>query len=273
MDRKRRTGIRYRSVENVIEEIELCLRQGYREIKFIDDTFAEDRERAMRLAREIRRRRLDFPWFASACVNQVDPEMLRAFRRAGCWAVLFGVESGVQKNLNALRKGITLRQARDAVRWAKEAGLVVQTSFVFGIPGETWAEGLQTIAFARELAPDRASFHALVPFPGTDLHDHAAEHGTVSEDLTDFTYQGAAFVPHGMTRQQIQELRQRAYRAFYGRPGFLLRRLAGLRRRDDLAAALHGARSLFWLWAGRNVFGTPDAGRRRTPEPAHPSRR
>jgi len=135
MDRKRRTGIRYRSVENVLEEIELCLRQGYREIKFIDDTFAEDRERAMRLAREIKRRRLDFTWFASACVNQVDREMLQAFREAGCWAILFGVESGVQKNLNTLRKGITLAQARNAVRWAKEAGLRVQTTFVLGIPG------------------------------------------------------------------------------------------------------------------------------------------
>ncbi len=261
MDKSRRSGIRYRSVENVLEEIELCLRQGFREIKFIDDTFAEDRERALRLAGEIRRRGLDFTWFASACANQVDPEMLRAFKDAGCWAILFGIESGVQKNLNTLRKGITLAQARKAVAWAREAGLAVQTTFMFGIPGETFEDGLRTIDFACELDADWASFHAIVPFPGTVLHDRAAGLGTVSEDLRDFTYQGAAFVPSTMTRDQIVELRQRAYRTFYSRPSFLLRKLAGLGNRQQRAAALRGARSLFWLWAGRDVL-RPPSGRR-----------
>ncbi len=263
MDKSRKTGVRYRSVENVLEEVELCLRQGFREIKFIDDTFAENRERAMLLASEIRRRRLDFTWFASACVNQVDPELLRAFREAGCWAILFGVESGVQKNLNAIRKGITLPQARNAVRWAREAGLRVQTTFVFGIPGETYQEALSTIDFARELDADLASFHAIVPFPGTTLHDRVGELGTLSADLRDFTYQGAAFVPHTMTREQIWELRQRAYRTFYSRPGYLLRRVAGLRHRHDLAAAVRSARSLFWLWARKDLFRPARAGRRR----------
>lgn len=262
MDKSRRSGIRYRSVDNVVEEIELCLRQGFREIKFIDDTFAEDRDRALLLTREIRRRRLDFTWFASACVNQVDPELLRAFKEAGCWAILFGIESGVQRNLNTIRKGITLAQARNAVRWAKEAGLSVQTTFVFGIPGETFEDALQTIDFACELDADWASFHAIVPFPGTVLYDRAAELGTLSHDLQDFTYQGAAFVPYGMTRKQIWELRQRAYRTFYSRPAFLLRRLARLRHRHDLAAAFRSARSLFWLWAGKDLFRPSPAGRR-----------
>jgi radical SAM superfamily enzyme YgiQ (UPF0313 family) len=262
MDKERKTGIRYRSVENVIAEIELCLRQGYREIKFIDDTLAEDRERAMRLAAEIRRRRLDFTWFASACVNQVDRELLHAFKQAGCWAILFGVESGVQKNLNTLRKGTTLAQVRNAVRWAKEVGLKVQTTFMFGIPGETVPEALRTIDFACELGADMASFHAITPFPGTHLHDHASEYGTLSEDLADFTYQGAAFVPHTMTRQQIRDLRQRAYRTFYSRPAYLLRRLAGLRNRSDLRVALRSAKTLFWLWAERDVLD-PSAGQAR----------
>ena len=265
MDKSRRSGIRYRSVENVLEEIELCLRQGFREIKFIDDTFAEDRARAMRLAGEIRRRRLDFTWFASACANQVDPEMLRAFKEAGCWAILFGVESGVQRNLNTLRKGITLDQARRAVAWAREAGLSVQTTFMFGIPGETFEDGLRTIDFACELDADWASFHAIVPFPGTVLHDRAAGLGTLSEDLQDFTYQGAAFVPSTMTRDQIVELRQRAYRAFYSRPRFLLRKLAGLGNRHHRAAALRSARSFFWLWAGKDVFRPASAGHRPDP--------
>ena len=67
--------------------------------KFIDDTLAADYERAIRLAEEIKRSGLDFTWFASACVNQVDKPLLKAFKEAGCWAILFGAESGVSKIL------------------------------------------------------------------------------------------------------------------------------------------------------------------------------
>lgn len=86
---------------------------------------------------------------------------------------------------------------------AKEAGLKVMNPFIFGIPGETFEDGLKTIEFACELDPDIANFHAITTFPGTELYDNAAKYGTVSDRLTDYTYQGAAFVPYSMTREEI----------------------------------------------------------------------
>lgn len=263
LDRERgagRRGIRFRSVENVIREIERCLAQGYREIKFLDDTLAADYDRLMALTREIRARRLDFTWFASACVNQVDEPLLRAMKAAGCWAVLFGAESGVQKNLNTLRKGITLEQTRSAVKAAKAAGLRVSTPFLFGIPGETFEEGLETIRFAIELDPDLANFHALTAFPGTHLHDNLDRYGRVSGNLADYTYQGASFVPHTMSREQIQELRHLAFRRFYSRPAFLLRRLLRLRTWNDCKAAYYGVKSLIGMWGGSNPFERGEEG-------------
>ncbi len=254
IDKERKSGIRYRSIENVLEEIELCLRQGYREIKFIDDTLAADYDRAMQLAEEIKARRLDFTWFASACVNQIDKHLLKAFKDVGCWAILFGAESGVQKNLNTLKKGITLEQIRKAVRAAKDVGLKVFTPFLFGIPGETYEEGLKTIEFACELDPDVANFHSLTPFPGTELYDNIEKYGTMSDDLTDFTYQGAAFIPYSMKRKEITQLRQIAFKRFYSRPRFILRRILGLRNIHDIRAALRGFKSLFWLWVKKDVF-------------------
>jgi len=255
LDKHRTSGIRYRSVENVMAEIELVLRQGYREIKFIDDTLAADYNRAMTIATEIKRRGLDFTWFASAVVNQVDKPLLQAFKDAGCWAILFGAESGVQKDLNAIRKGITPDQIRRAVKAAKEVGLTVYTPFLFGIPGQTYEDGLKTIEFALELDPDIANFHAITPFPGTELYDNIEKYGTMSEDLTDYTYQGAAFVPYTMTREQISELRQLALKRFYSRPRFLWRRLLALRSFNDLLAAWQGLKSLFWLQRERKLFG------------------
>jgi len=264
IDRDRKSGkrgVRFRSVDNVLAEIEWCLDNGYREIKFIDDTLAADYDRLMLLCQEIRRRSLDFTWFASACANQVDKPLLKAMKRAGCWAILFGAESGVQKNLNTLRKATTLDQIRAAVKAAKSVGLRVSTPFLFGIPGETYDDALKTIQFAIELNPDIANFHALTAFPGTHLYNNLEKYGSISGDLRNFTYQGASFVPFTMTRQQILELRQLAFRRFYSRPRFLIRRVFQMRSWNDVKAGAVGLRSLFWLWAARGLF---DRGRSRS---------
>ena len=254
IDKHREKGIRFRSVENVLSEIEHCLAMGYKEIKFIDDTLAADYDRAMQIAQEIKRRKLDVTWFASACVNQVDKPLLQAFRDAGCWAILFGAESGVQKNLNTIRKGTTLDQIRRAVKAAQDVGIRVSTPFMFGIPGETYEEGLETIDFAIDLNPDIANFHAITPFPGTELYDNLERYGMVSDDLTDFTYQGAAFIPYTMTREEILKLRQMAFQRFYSRPSFLFKRMLELKNSHDLVIAFKSLRSLFHLWTKGDLF-------------------
>ncbi len=247
-------AIRYRSVENVMAEIEQCVEQGYREVRFLDDTFCGDYKRAMKIANEIKARGLNFPWYASARANQVDKPLLRAFKEAGCWAMLFGAESGVQKNLNTIKKGATLEQTRSAVKAAKEVGLKVCTPFIFGIPGETFEEGLKTIEFACELDADIANFHSLAPFPGTELYDNIEQYGTMSSDVENFTFQGTAFIPYTMTREEIEKLRSIAFKKFYSRPKFILRKLFEIRSMNDLRAVSKGLRSLFWLWAKGNLF-------------------
>jgi len=257
----------------VIEEMEACRAQGYREIKFIDDTLASDYDRAMELAGRIREKRLGLTWFASACVGQVDRPLLRAFKKAGCWAILMGAESGVQKNLDAVRKGITLDQTRHAVRTAKEVGLRVFTPFILGLPGETFEEGLKTIEFACELDPDVANFHALTPFPGTRLYRDLDRYGTCSENLEDFTYQGAAFVPYTMNRSELVTLRKEAFRRFYSRPRYLFRRAVQIRCSADIRAAVSGLTSLFRLWRKENLFGGRDSSMQpsKKPHPVIPS--
>jgi hypothetical protein len=88
----------------------------------------------------------------------------------------------------------------------------------------------------------------LTPFPGTPLHDRARELGWLSTDHNDYTYQGVAFVPSTLNRDDIAALRQLAFRRFYSRPRWLLRRLTRLRSLDDLRAAVHGVISLVNLW-------------------------
>ncbi len=246
--------VRYRSVENVMQEIEQCLDMGYREIRFLDDNFCRDYKRVMRICEEIKKRGLDFTWYVSARVNHVDKPLLKAMKDAGCWAVLFGIESGVQKNLNTLRKGITLDQVRRAVKSAKEVGLHVHGSFILGIPGETFEEGLKTIEFAIELDPDTANFHTLVPFPGTELYDRVNEYGRLIGDWERFTFDGTPFVPHTMSVEELERLRSIAFRRFYVRPRYMIKRLLKVRTADDLRVLYIGMKSLFWLMVKKNLF-------------------
>lgn len=254
--------IRFRSVENVVQEVEeLVNRYGFKEIRFLDETFTADRERALEILRGFRERQLKFSFYVSSRVNTVDYELLKEMKKAGCWAVLFGAESGVQKNLNTMRKGITLDQTRAAVKAAKKAGLKVYTPFIIGIPGETYEEAQRTIDFAIELDPHYANFHSMTPFPGTELYENIDKYGTMSMDTDDYTFEGAAFVPYTMTREQIEELRTAGFRKFYSRPKFILRRLLEVRSWYDLRTVLKGATSFFWLWAKRDSLkvGKPDA--------------
>ncbi len=201
-------GVRFRSIGSVLAEMGWLAAQGYREIKFLDDSFAADHDRALALAQEITRLCLCEPGGSQAPAGDEERRLLGDPAR--------GRERRA-KNLNALRKGTTLEQIRAAVRTAKDAGLVESTPFLFGIPGVIFEEGLQTIAFAIELDPDLANFHCVTRFPGTPLCEHHQRYGTVSGDLRDYAYQGAAFVPYTMRREDIERLRQLAFRRFYSR--------------------------------------------------------
>ena len=245
--------IRFRSVENVVMEIEeLVNRYGFREIRFLDETFTADRERALEIFRQLREKQLKFSFYVSSRVNTVDYKLLKEMKKAGCWAILYGAESGVQKNLNTMKKGITLDQTREAVKAAKKAGLKVYTPFIIGIPGETYEEALQTIEFAKELDPHYANFHSMTPFPGTELYENIDEYGTMSSNTDDYTFEGGAFVPYTMTGEQIDELRTLAFRRFYSRPKFIFRRLLEVRSWYDFTTVLKGGTSFFWLWVKRD---------------------
>lgn len=247
--------IRYRSPGNVISEIqELVHEYGVKEIRFLDDNFTIDKDRAYEMCRLIRKEAPGITWYISDRVDAADLELYREMRRSGCWAVLFGAESGVQKNMETLRKGVTVEQTVHAVRTAKRAGLKVYTPFIFGTPGETFQDGLKTIEFACKLDPYYANFHTITPYPGTILFRNAAKYGQLSSNVEDFTFEHGAFVPNTMTRQELLELRSLAFRRFYGRPAYLLRRLLDIRSRHDVIAALKGARSLLFLLLKKNTL-------------------
>ncbi|MBW2595355.1 MAG: B12-binding domain-containing radical SAM protein [Deltaproteobacteria bacterium] len=174
--------VRYRSVEYVMDEIERILSYGISRINIADDLFTSNKARVREICGEIRRRGLDFKWSAFSRVNTVDSEILELMRDAGCDSVSFGIESGNPEMLKRVKKGITLDQARDAVRMCKEAGILAHASFMVGLPGESPETLRDTLEFSNSLEIPHG-YHFLAPFPGTTVREKIEEYDL--EILTD----------------------------------------------------------------------------------------
>jgi len=231
---------RLRSAESIVAEVRLLQRQyGVREVLFYDDNFTLDRQRVLRLCHLLGRERIDLSWAASARVDTLDPELLAAMKAAGCWRLLLGIETGSQRLLDQVRKGITLDQVRAATRLIHAAGIQTYGMFILGFPTETYAEGLATIAFMKSLPPDFVNVSSLTPFPGTRIYEEvkgeAGFKGFDAMNMYDISY-----VPGSMTEPELEDLLRRAMREFYLRVPYVLGQLRNIRGPSDLVRYVRG---------------------------------
>jgi radical SAM superfamily enzyme YgiQ (UPF0313 family) len=174
--------VRYRRVESVMDEIEEILSYGITRINVADDLFTSNKRRVREMCGQILARGFDLKWSAFARVNTVDREILETMRDAGCDGLSFGIESGNPEMLRRIRKGITLEQARNAIRLCKEVGIPVHASFMVGLPGESPESLRDTQRFVESMGIDYG-YHFLAPFPGTDVRERIEEYDL--EILTD----------------------------------------------------------------------------------------
>lgn len=218
---------RAHSVNRVIEELRILREDfGIREIEFLDDTFTLNRRRAREICEKIVKEGIDLSWSASSRANTFDKDIAGAMRTAGAHTVYFGIESGTQKVLDFIGKGIRLSQAIDAVKTAARCGLKALGSFVIGFPIEMEEDVERTIAFSKELNVDYAQFTVATPYPGTRLWDFAIENRLLAT-LNWRLYTTVNVVMRGLylTVNQIQNMLIKAYLTFYLRPSYLIKDL------------------------------------------------
>jgi anaerobic magnesium-protoporphyrin IX monomethyl ester cyclase len=169
--------VRFRSPENVLAEIQELVRLGVHSIHMYADLFTVNRDHVMGICQGLVERGLRVRWTCNSRVDFVDPEMLQAMARAGCWMISWGIESGDAEMLRRMKKGITTAQVEQAVRWSREAGIMNWGYFIIGLPGETPDSIRRTIDFAKRLPLDLALFHIAAPHPGTPFFFEVVENG------------------------------------------------------------------------------------------------
>jgi len=233
---------RTRSPQNVIEEINLVIKKyGAKEVEFWDDTFTMNRSWVHALCDLMIKEGLDIVWTCETRVDRVDLDTLRTMEKAGCWKISYGIESGCQDLLDTIKKDITLEQIRNAVKWTKNAEIEAGLSFMLALPRETPEDALKTIRLAVELDPEYAQFCITTPYPGTELFSQAQCYGNLSCNFSGFTIWNPVFVPHGYEdAKKILEVQKRAFRAFYCRPMYFLKRISKIRSLTDLKRNIDG---------------------------------
>lgn len=218
--------VRGYSAEYVIGMMEhLIQNYGIRDFLIYDDTFVALRQRTKVICEEIIRKKWKINWSCCARVDMVNPETLDLMKRAGCWQIEYGIESGSQKIINLMEKRIDTSRIRKALKWTKDAGIETRGNFIFGYLGETAATLEETIDFAMSLDLDFFQQTFLTPYPGSQIYHEAEKYGVFEKDLEKMNNLTINFIPDGMTKEELKRYSAVAFRRFYLRPRIIMHHL------------------------------------------------
>jgi hopanoid biosynthesis associated radical SAM protein HpnJ len=211
---------RKRSTDDVAAEM-AKVKQYWPEVKeffFDDDTFTDDRMRSEAIARELGK--LGMVWSCNAKAN-VPRETLKVMRDNGLRLLLVGYESGNQQILHNIRKGMRVDVARRFTKDCHELGIAIHGTFILGLPGESKETIEETIRFASEINPHTIQVSLAAPYPGTELHREALEHGWLDEEHAELidthgVQMAPLHYPH-LSHTEIFHSVEDFYRRFYFR--------------------------------------------------------
>lgn len=233
-------GSRWRahSSERVVKETEYVVRNfKVREINFFDAEFTIDKKRVIEICKEIIKKKLDVIWNCNARVDGVNAEVLKWMRKAGCYAISYGVESINKKIVEICKKKITAEQVENAVKITKKAGIQPALYFMIGLPGETEESIKENIAFAKKIALKydlRPQCTIATPYPGTVFYEMAKKQGWIKAEIENFEQTTAAIAYPNLSQQQLEYWHKQFYKQVVLNPVRLIKRILRIRHLNEI---------------------------------------
>ncbi len=230
--------VRYRSPKNVVEEMKfLKSKFGVQEFLITDDNFTLNKKFAMSVCEAIMEEGLDITWQCSngVRVDTLSQELLKVMKRAGCYSVGLGIESGNQGILDRAKKRLDLSKVKKVVDDLKDARIKSYGFFIFGFPGETHQTVQDTIDFSLENHLDRAWFNIMTPYPGAELFDDWIKNKSFKDINWDMHDGSTADLDWcELSPKELENSQRLAARRFYLRPRIMFDILTHLRPRQML---------------------------------------
>jgi len=190
---KNHDGVRLRSAEKVIEEVDYLYDLGYRALMYSEDIFILNRKRA-----EAVFKRMKELGIISRCLLRADiavrygDEFLNMMADSGCVEVGMGVESGSDTILKNINKGESVATIKKSIRMIKNAGIRGKGFFIVGLPGESYSTLNETKQFLEEMQLDDIDCKIYQPYPGSPIYDHQDRYDIRWQDgnFQDMFYKG-----------------------------------------------------------------------------------
>jgi hopanoid biosynthesis associated radical SAM protein HpnJ len=222
---------RQRSVRDVANEVEWALDafkpEGLKEIFFDDDTFTYNPKRMVEMAAAFKP--LKFQW-SSTSRSHLDYETLKVLADAGCRLFIVGFESGNDRILKNIRKGVSAARSLEFVRNCRKVGVKVHADFIIGLPGETRETIRETIEYAKQMDPETLQVSVAHAYPGTEMHDWFRDNGVIlNTKMSDELGQQLpmANFPH-LSGAEMLDWVHRFYDEYYFRPKIVARIVKGV---------------------------------------------
>ncbi len=213
-------SVRYRSAQSIYQELEYLASHNVRNVLFLADLFTYDKKGVKELCELIIKNNLKVRWTCNSRVDTIDEEQAIMMKKAGCWLVAMGIESGSQKVLDNVKKDAKVETAASTVKMLNRVGLKTWGYFIIGLPGENKQTVRETIDFAKSIPLDIALFHVAMPYAGTEFYFQSVANGWLNtNDWKHFDMNDSAVVGYDdFTSEEILKATKQAFREFYFRP-------------------------------------------------------
>jgi len=214
--------VRKRSIENVLEEMELLYdKYNIRNFDFIDDNFITMKKDVLILCDEIQKRGWKIDWSVGGVrLDALDAETIKSMEKAGCRSISVGIESGSERILKDMKKSLTLDKVSEKLALIKSnSNISVMGQFIIGFPTEKIEDIKKTISFACSSNIDYVTFYTFHPLPGSEAYEDLINRGELSGvDWSSITPDTKPYSPPGISSFKLKWLYRYAYIRFYTKP-------------------------------------------------------
>lgn len=232
---------RYRTAKNVVEEIELVVKDyGVKEIYFVDPIFTAEENRTIEICEGLLHKNIKVAWTCKERVDIISKKSLHLMRKAGCYMIAYGVESGAQIILDNLRKQIVIDKIVETFRFTYETGIRSIAYFMIGSPGDNYETIQETFRLLEKLDPDFLLFAGLTPDPGSLLYRKAISDNILSDKyyenllFSDEVSEWPLYITPSLSRKEIVYWVKYANKKFYFRPKYWYKRFIHIKNFNDL---------------------------------------
>lgn len=209
----------FRSPEKVVDEMQEIKKSfGTNYFYFADLSFNLNKKRVIALCQEIKKRKLDINWFCMCRVDNIDEELLKNMKEAGCSRIGFGIDALHENTLKKVKPGqkITMEKARKALELSNAMGIIVRTFIIIGYPWETKEDLENAKKILKILAIDEIRIGLLTPLPGSAIYEEFKNKGLIlTDDLSKYTTDEYIIKNPDFTPEAMAEFRENIFREFY----------------------------------------------------------